>query len=179
MDRWRFTTNLRSYDLADRLATASPTGRDVRAFGRLFYAQARRSELDKQGRLRIPPELSQWASLGSEMVLVGVGDHLELWDTTQWQSYTNQRRGRYDELAESAFSNRAGDLRRDAVCNGFSDSSVRFIKSWIRPSVGSVSGGSRVPVSGHLPTLLGRRCGASIPCCRKKRSRRYLENECE
>jgi len=90
--------------LADRLATASPTGRDVRAFGRLFYAQARRSELDKQGRLRIPPELSQWASLGSEMVLVGVGDHLELWDTTHWESYTNQRRGRYDELAESAFS---------------------------------------------------------------------------
>ena len=94
--------------LADRLATASPTGRDVRAFGRLFYAQARRSELDKQGRLRIPPELSQWASLGSEMVVVGVGDHLELWDTTQWQSYTNQRRGRYDELAESAFSKEQG-----------------------------------------------------------------------
>ena len=90
--------------LADRLATASPTGRDVRAFGRLFYAQARRSEIDKQGRLRIPPELSQWASLGSEMVLVGVGDHLELWDTTQWETYTTQRRDRYDELAESAFS---------------------------------------------------------------------------
>ena len=94
--------------LADRLATASPTGRDVRAFGRLFYAQARRSELAKQGRLRIPPELSQWASLGSEMVLVGVGDHLELWDTTHWESYTNQRRGRYDELAESAFSKEQG-----------------------------------------------------------------------
>ena len=91
--------------LADRLATASPTGRDVRAFGRLFYAQARRSELDKQGRLRIPPELSQWAALESEMVLVGVGDHVEAWDTAKWNAYTNERSARYDELAESAFSN--------------------------------------------------------------------------
>ncbi len=94
--------------LADRLATASPTQRDVRAFGRLFYAQARRSELDKQGRLRIPPELSKWASLGDEMVFVGVGDHLELWDAKQWEVYTAERRGRYDELAESAFSAEQG-----------------------------------------------------------------------
>lgn len=91
--------------LADRLATASPTGRDVRAFGRLFYAQARRSEIDKQGRLRIPPELSQWAALENEMVLVGVGDHVEAWHTEKWNAYTTERSARYDELAESAFSN--------------------------------------------------------------------------
>ena len=49
--------------LAERLSQASPTRQDVRAFLRLFYAQAQRVELDRQGRLRIPPELAQLARL--------------------------------------------------------------------------------------------------------------------
>jgi MraZ protein len=96
-------------NLAGRLASGSPAGRDVRAFGRLFYAQARRSELDKQGRLRVPPELSQWASLQGDAVLVGVGDHMELWNTGRWESYTADRREHYDELAESAFGSEQHD----------------------------------------------------------------------
>ncbi|MEK6247713.1 MAG: division/cell wall cluster transcriptional repressor MraZ [Planctomycetales bacterium] len=89
--------------LADRLSGASPAQRDVRAFGRLFYAQARRVALDKQGRLRVPPELFDWAGLKGEAVMVGVGDHLELWESERWGQYTAERREHYDELAESAF----------------------------------------------------------------------------
>ena len=89
--------------LGDRLAAAPPTQRDVRAFGRLFYAQAHRAELDKQGRLRIPAALAEWAGLGREAILVGVGDHLELWDVPQWESYTSENKSKYDDLAETAF----------------------------------------------------------------------------
>lgn len=89
--------------LADRLAEASPAGQDVRAFGRLFYAQARRVELDKQGRLRVPPNLAEWAELKNDAIMVGVGDHVELWESERWAEYTAERSSRYDELAESAF----------------------------------------------------------------------------
>jgi len=89
--------------MAERLADASPTGADVRAFGRLFYAQARRVELDKSGRLRIPTELAEWAGLGKEAVLVGVGSHLEVWEPTRWQSYVAGKRSHYDQIAEAAF----------------------------------------------------------------------------
>src|SRR5205085_11760020 len=61
--------------LASRLAEASPTGQDVRAFSRLFYAQAQSAELDAQGRMRIPPELARLAGLEKEAVLLGVQDH--------------------------------------------------------------------------------------------------------
>jgi MraZ protein len=90
--------------LAERLASGSPTGQDVRAFGRLFYAQAERVEVDAQGRVRIPPALAQLASLGKEAVLLGVHDHMELWDRERWETYLAQRVGQYDDIAERAFS---------------------------------------------------------------------------
>jgi MraZ protein len=90
--------------LAEQLATASPVGPDVRAFSRLFYAQAQRAELDRNGRLRIPAELAQLASLGREVVLLGVRDHIELWDRIQWDEYLSNKQPQYDDIAESAFA---------------------------------------------------------------------------
>ncbi len=90
--------------LAQRLAQASPTAGDVRAFSRLFFAGAQQVELDTQGRFRIPGELAQWAGLGKEAMLIGVQDHLELWEPARWQNYLADKRSKYDEIAERAFS---------------------------------------------------------------------------
>jgi transcriptional regulator MraZ len=89
--------------LADRLAQASPNAQDVRAFSRLFYARAQAVELDGQGRVRIPPELAQLSGLNKEAVLVGVQDHLELWDRQRWEQYVQQRQDQFDHIAEAAF----------------------------------------------------------------------------
>jgi MraZ protein len=89
--------------LADQLAHGSPTGQDVRAFSRLFYAQAQPAEIDRQGRVRIPPELAQLAELAREIVLLGVRDHLELWSADRWQAYLTEKQSHYDEIAEKAF----------------------------------------------------------------------------
>jgi MraZ protein len=89
--------------LADRLAKVSPTAHDVRAFSRLFFAQAQAVEIDGQGRIRIPPELAELAALDKEAVLIGVQDHLELWDRRRWEAYLTAKQPRYDEIAENAF----------------------------------------------------------------------------
>ena len=89
--------------LAERLAQGSPTRQDVRTFNRLFYARAQRVAWDSQGRVRIPPELAQLAGLEKEVVLLGVQDHVELWDAGRWQSYLAEKQGQYDQIAEAAF----------------------------------------------------------------------------
>ncbi len=89
--------------LAQRLANASPNAQDVRAFSRLFYARAQAVELDSQGRVRVPPELAELAGLTKEAVLVGVHDHLELWDRLRWESYVGQKQSHFDQIAEAAF----------------------------------------------------------------------------
>ena len=90
--------------LADRLAQGSPTGHEVRAFTRLFYARAQRVELDGQGRIRIPAELAELSELSKEAVLLGVQDHLELWPAERWTAYLTEMQGNYDKIAEAAFS---------------------------------------------------------------------------
>ena len=89
--------------LGQRLADASPTGRNVRDFSRLFYAKAQGVEMDGQGRIRVPAELAQMAKLEKDVVLVGVRDHLELWNRERWEAYTQQKQENYDEIAEKAF----------------------------------------------------------------------------
>ena len=89
--------------MGERLGRGSPTGQDVRAFSRLFYGQAQSIEIDKQGRVRVPSELAQLASITKELVLLGVGDHLELWDRASWEGYLVGKQSSYDELAENAF----------------------------------------------------------------------------
>ena len=90
--------------LSERLAAASPNGKDVRAFSRLFFSRAEHVELDAQGRIRFSAELINQTSLGREIVLVGVRDHLEVWNTQSWDAYVKQQQQRYDELAERAFT---------------------------------------------------------------------------
>ena len=96
-------------ELAARLAQKSPTAQEVRAFTRLFYGRAQRVELDRQGRVRVPQELSELVSLGTESVLIGVGDHVELWNSKKWDAYQADQQHRYDEIAESAFERNSRD----------------------------------------------------------------------
>lgn len=91
--------------LGERLAEASPTGKEVREFGRLFYAMAKRVEMDAQGRIRIPLELFRLAELSQEVMMVGVRDKIEIWDTARWEQYLGDKQPRYDEIAEKAFGN--------------------------------------------------------------------------
>ena len=37
-------------------------------------------------------------------MLIGVQDHLELWEPARWQNYLADKQSKYDEIAERAFS---------------------------------------------------------------------------
>jgi MraZ protein len=89
--------------MAAQLSQGSPTSQGVRAFSRLFYAQAQPVEMDRQGRIRVPTDLAELANLGREIVLLGVCDHLEIWDRQRWDDYLTQKQPQYDDIAENAF----------------------------------------------------------------------------
>jgi len=50
---------------------------------------------DAQGRILLSPRLREWAGLGSEVVVLGAMDHIEIWNRATW---LDQR----DALARSA-----------------------------------------------------------------------------
>lgn len=90
--------------LAEKLAARSPTGQDVRAFSRLLYAQSHSVDVDSQGRIRLPAELARLAGLEGDVVLLGVGDRIELWNKSRWEAYLADLQPQYDQLAETALS---------------------------------------------------------------------------
>ncbi len=52
----------------------------LRSFQRIVLGSAVDVDMDAAGRLLIPQELRQSCSLSKDIVLVGLGDHFELWD---------------------------------------------------------------------------------------------------
>jgi DNA-binding transcriptional regulator/RsmH inhibitor MraZ len=53
----------------------------------LYRAQSIPSEVDRKGRLAIPKELREDADIGSDFVLIGLYDRLELWSPGRWDAY--------------------------------------------------------------------------------------------
>lgn len=93
-----------SFDLlAQRYSEKSGAKADIRGFMRLFYARAERVGVDSQGRIRIPDRLKGFAGLDREVVLLGVNDHLELWDTARWEDYVGSLNPQFDEIAALAY----------------------------------------------------------------------------
>lgn len=90
-------------ELAEKLDQAPATDAEVRVFRRLYFAQTEAVDVDRTGRILIPERLIQFAGLRHEVVLIGVRDHLELWDSQRWQQYLEQNAPRFDAVAEGAF----------------------------------------------------------------------------
>lgn len=89
--------------LAAKLDRAPATDAEARVFRRLYFAQTEAVDVDRAGRALIPDRLIQFAGLQHEVVLIGVRDHLELWDAQRWQAYLAQHTPRFDAVAEKAF----------------------------------------------------------------------------
>ena len=68
-----------------------------------YFAQTEAIDLDRSGRILIPERLLQFAGLQHEVVMIGVRDHLELWDAGRWQQYLADNGPRFDRVAEAAF----------------------------------------------------------------------------
>lgn len=59
----------------------------VRTLKRYMFSGASDVELDSQGRLVIPQVLKGYAQIEGEMLVVGAGDHFEIWDLTNWKEH--------------------------------------------------------------------------------------------
>ncbi len=71
----------------------------TRSLQRLLVGNACDVELDGSGRVLVPPPLRQFAALEKNVVLVGQGNKLELWDAAQW-----------DQRVEEALAFRDGGI---------------------------------------------------------------------
>jgi MraZ protein len=81
--------------------TEMPLGQaDSRAFNRFMLSGAIETDIDSAGRILIPDFLRDFAKLGSQVVVSGVGSRVELWNSETWKAYTGDIESKADLLAE-------------------------------------------------------------------------------
>ena len=76
--------------LAAKAAGLPVTDAGARTFARFVFSGAFEAELDRQGRLLVPPSLREYAALDGEAVVVGARDHVELWSPERWAEYSRE-----------------------------------------------------------------------------------------
>lgn len=81
---WGFNSNQWLKEAEERLKIrlGKHLGRVQR---REFFPQALQCNLDSQGRFILPQEFIDYATLNNGIVLVGAGDHFEIWNEGNWQ----------------------------------------------------------------------------------------------
>ncbi len=78
--KWEEVT---AQDLA-RPLFSDQTGRDLR---RKMCARAVVVELDNQGRFVIPENLTENGEIKEKIIIIGAGDHFEIWEERKWINY--------------------------------------------------------------------------------------------
>lgn len=80
-----------------RLNRLPRTDRRNRNFARILYGGASDQGLDAQGRLPLPPTLRAYAGLDRDVVVLGVGDRVEIWDAETWHRVESENDEIYAE----------------------------------------------------------------------------------
>ena len=89
------------YQAEKRIRTVSGMRRlSERRLARRFFGRVRRVEIDRQGRILIPQQMREERQLSGPTVLIGMGDYLEIWNPTVWQSEQSEIDESYAELLQ-------------------------------------------------------------------------------
>lgn len=88
-------------ELVERLAKLPLARANTRAFARLMLAGAMDVDIDAQGRLLLPDYLRLFAGIKRQVVIAGLYNRLELWDTTRWGAYKRQTEKSSGDIAEA------------------------------------------------------------------------------
>ena len=93
--------------LVDEFARLSFNQQKVRDYLRLQFASTYEMDVDKLGRVQIPTALLTKFNISREVLVLGIGDHIEVWDKAKYEEYENNIRDQFENLAENI------DLKND------------------------------------------------------------------
>lgn len=94
--------------LAEEYASLPGTDRSARLVNRLVFSSAFRLTLDRLGRLGLPTPLRSYAQIHDEVVVAGVGRHLEIWSKELWGRERELMEDKASDIAQGLIGNASG-----------------------------------------------------------------------
>lgn len=72
--------------LAQRISGLSLGNEEARNLRRLLFSGASEAEMDRQGRILVPPSIREYAGLNERVVIAGLNTYIEIWSYDRWQN---------------------------------------------------------------------------------------------
>lgn len=85
----------------DKLMKYPDTNKNARFVKRSFLAGVDKPVPDKQGKILISLNHREYAALTKEVVIIGAGDHIEIWDQNNWTAYCSEEAMSLEDAAEA------------------------------------------------------------------------------
>ncbi len=82
----------------ERMNTEAFAPADQRKLQRLFFSYTSRLTLDASGRMLIPEKLRTKAGIKKDVVMIGIGDRVEVWSAERWTEYEAANGEAFEEL---------------------------------------------------------------------------------
>ncbi len=90
-DRCLLLYALPDWDEIERKLVRLPNqNKRTRTLQRMVLGHATELDMDKSGRILIPPRLREFASLEKRVVLAGLGNKFEIWNDEAWDKRCNE-----------------------------------------------------------------------------------------
>lgn len=86
--------------LAEKVSRLPQTQPNVRALTRLLFSGAVDCELDRQGRIMLPPYLREYARITTDVAIIGLYRRIEIWNLTDWTTVKAETEREGGSLAE-------------------------------------------------------------------------------
>lgn len=86
------------YDEFQKLPFNQHKSRD---YLRIQFASTHEMDVDKLGRVQIPTALLNKYGISRDVVVLGIGDHIEIWDQKKYEEYEASIKDEFENIAES------------------------------------------------------------------------------
>ena len=86
--------------VAAQIQRTSLGNKAAREYLRIFLSGATDEVPDRQGRVLVPQMLRDYAGLGDDIVVIGVGTRAEIWDRAAWEEYLSAKEEAYSDIAD-------------------------------------------------------------------------------
>ena len=87
--------------LEQSIRQLSPTNPKHRFFMRTLLERATETQLDGQSRVTIPRELLQFAAIENDVLILGVLEHIEVWNPGIYRDYQKAQADSYESVAQT------------------------------------------------------------------------------
>src|SRR3989344_3708064 len=95
-----FGYDLKSWEvMAEKQLEISATEERARYLRRYLFSASVSVEFDSQGRFVIPSALLIYAKVKRDIVIIGAGDHFEVWNHDNWTKQLKKMEGDYARLS--------------------------------------------------------------------------------